>query len=149
MATVFIAIIRGLFAGLIGTVVMTLFQMLEIKLTGRQPSIVPGQVGSQLLGLSPRNYQEMTSLSNTVHWVHGIALGAVFGLLSLTGVGGVTAIALFFGLLWVGDALLYKALGIAPFPWQWQANELITDLFHKGVYAIATGLSYMAINRIL
>jgi len=67
---------------LIGTIVMTLSQMLEIRLTGREPSTVPGQVGSKLFSLSPKNEHEMASLSNTVHWAHGIALGAVFGLIS-------------------------------------------------------------------
>jgi len=62
---------------------MTLSQMLEIRLTGREPSTVPGQVGSKLFSLSPKNEHEMASLSNTVHWAHGIALGAVFGLISL------------------------------------------------------------------
>lgn len=139
---IIIAIIKGLFAGLIGTIVMTLSQMLEISITGRQPSTVPGQVGSKLLSLSPQNEHEMTSLSNKVHWVHGIALGAVFGLISLAKVTGVTAIAIFFALLWSGDALLYAALGIAPLPWHWKTSELITDLFHKGVYAIAIGVTY-------
>lgn len=145
MAIAFIAIIKGLFAGLIGTIVMTLSQMLEISRTGREPSTVPGQVGSKLLRLSPKNEHEMTSLSNKVHWGHGIALGAVFGLISLTKVSGVAAIAIFFALLRSGDALLYAALGIAPLPWHWKANELITDLFHKGVYAIATGVTYQLI----
>lgn len=145
MDIAFIAIIKGLFAGLIGTIVMTLSQMLEMKLTGREPSTVPGQVGSKLLSLSPNNEHEMTSLSNKVHWAHGIALGAVFGLISLAKVTGVAAIAIFFALLWIGDALLYAVLGIAPLPWHWKANELITDLFHKGVYAIATGVTYQLI----
>lgn len=145
MAIGFIAMIKGLFAGLIGTIVMTLSQMLEMQLTGRQPSTVPGQVGSKLLSLSPKNEDEMTSLSTKVHWAHGIALGSVFGLISLTKVTGVAAIAIFFALLWIGDALLYAALGIAPLPWHWKANELITDLFHKGVYAIATGVTYQII----
>ena len=145
MAIAFITIIKGLFAGLIGTIVMTLSQLLEIKLTGRQPSTVPGQVASKLLSLSPKNEHEMTSLSNKVHWVHGIALGAVFGLISLVGFTGFAAITIFFALFWTGDALLYAALGIAPLPWHWKANELITDLFHKGVYAIATGVTYQLI----
>ena len=88
----------------------------------------------------------MASLSNKVHWGHGIALGAVFRLISLAEVTGVTAITIFFALLWSGDALLYAALGIAPLPWHWQANELIPDLFHKGVYAIATGVTYQLIT---
>lgn len=128
---------------------MTLSQTLEMKITARQPSLVPGQVGSKLFRLSPSNDHEMTYLSNQVHWAHGIALGAVFGLISLTEVGVVANIVIFFVLLWSGDALLYAALGIAPLPWHWQANELMTDLFHKGVYAIATGISYEVINRIL
>lgn len=146
MAIAFIAIIKGFFAGLIGTIIMTLSQMLEMKLIGREPSTVPGQVGSKLLGLSPKNEHEMTSLSNKVHWTHGIALGAVFGLISLAKVTGVAAIAIFFAIFWSGDALLYAALGIAPLPWHWKANELITDLFHKGVYAIATGVTYQIIT---
>jgi hypothetical protein len=145
MAIAFLAVIKGLFAGLIGTIVMTLSQMLEMQLTGRQPSTVPGQVASKLLSLSPKNEHEMTSLSNKVHWGHGIALGAVFGLISLAKVTGVAAIAIFFALLWTGDALLYAALGITPLPWHWKANELITDLFHKGVYAITTGVTYQLI----
>lgn len=149
MATTFIAILQGFLAGLIGTIVMTLSQTLEIKVTGRQPSIVPGRVGSKLLQLSPNNEQEMTSLSTKIHWAHGVALGAVFGLISLANLNVVAAIALFFTLLWSGDALLYTALGIAPLPWHWQVNELLTDLFHKGVYAISTGISYGVVNQII
>jgi len=94
MAIAFITIIKSL-SLLIGTIVMTLSQLLEIKLTGRQPSTVPGQVGSKLLSLSPKNEHEMTS-SSKVHWGHGIALGAVFGLISLVGFTGFAAITIYF-----------------------------------------------------
>jgi len=82
----------------------------------------------------------MTSLSNKVHWGHGIALGAVFGLISLVGFTGFAAITIFFLLFWME---YYAALGIAPLALE--ANELITDLFHKGVYALATGVTYQII----
>ena len=145
---VFISIIKGLLAGFFATIIMTLSQTFEIKLTGRQPSTVPGQVASRLFRLSPKREDEMARLSSAVHWMHGIALGAVFGLIMLTGVSVVTATAIFFVLFWSGDVLLYKALGIAPFPWHWRTNELLTDVFHKGLYAITTGIIYHIITML-
>jgi len=53
----------------------------------------------------------MTSLSNKVHWGHGIALGAVFGLISLVGFTGFADHHIFCTVL-TGDALLYAALGV-------------------------------------
>jgi len=70
MAKTFI-VIKGLLAVLIGTIVMTLSQMLEIRLTGREPSTVPGQVGSKLFSLSPKNEHEMAS-----HLIQSIGLMA-------------------------------------------------------------------------
>jgi len=40
----------------------------------------------------------MTSPSNKVHWGHGIALGAVFGLISLVGFTGFAASPYIFAL---------------------------------------------------
>jgi N-acetylglucosamine-6-phosphate deacetylase len=42
------AVGRGLFAGLIGTVVMTVVQLVEIKLTGRKPSTAPADAAALL-----------------------------------------------------------------------------------------------------
>jgi hypothetical protein len=46
--------------------------------------------------------------------------------------------------VWGGDAALYQALGIAEAPWRWEADALITDVAHKGVYAAVTGAVYDA-----
>ncbi len=51
-----------------------------------------------------------------------------------------------FALLWGGDAALYRALGIADAPWQWQGDELAVDLLHKGIYAAVTGAVYDALS---
>ncbi len=37
-------------------------------------------------------------------------------------------------------------LGIAEAPWEWSADELATDLLHKGVYAVVTGAVYDALS---
>ncbi len=136
------ALASGLFAGLIGTAVMTISETLEAKLTKREPSTVPAQVGSKLFGVSPSGDAEVTRLNNAVHWGHGMSMGVLRALLSLTGLRGLAATATHFTMLWSGDAALYATLDIAPKPWRWTRQELVTDLFHKGVYALATGATY-------
>ncbi|MDQ3090531.1 MAG: hypothetical protein M3R46_02490 [Actinomycetota bacterium] len=45
--------IKGALAGLIGVGAMTAAQAVEMRITGRQPSMVPGHVASKLLGIAP------------------------------------------------------------------------------------------------
>ncbi|MBA2765062.1 MAG: hypothetical protein H0U42_10335 [Thermoleophilaceae bacterium] len=111
------AIGLGLLAGLDGTIFLTLSERVEMALTGRRPSKVPGQVGAILTGKDPDTDPELDRKNVVVHWAHGIALGAVRGLLALTGLGSLLASVLIFALVWTGDVLLYRMLGIAPAPW--------------------------------
>ncbi len=135
------AILMGMAAGLVGTVIMTISETLESRVTAREPSTVPGQVGSKLLG-RPLDGDSPKQLNGVVHWTHGIAMGAVRGLLGLAGLGALLATVLHFLIVWAGDVVLYRTLGIAPMPWRWTGQELITDLFHKGIYALATGITF-------
>lgn len=135
-------IIKGLAAGLVGTIALTLSETLEMKVTKRPPSDVPGQVGAKVPGVEPKSEQELKKLSGKVHWIHGISLGVLYAVLSLIGLTTLATIVLFFALVWGGDVLLYKALGIAPFPWHSKASEIMPDLFNKSVYAIVVGLIY-------
>lgn len=134
---------RGQLAGLAGAAVMTVSQRVEMAVSKRPPSTVPGQVGVRLLGRSDEDAQR---LSPVVHWGHGAAMGAVRGVLGAAGLRGPAASAVFFGVLWTGDALLYRALGIADWPWRWNRTALITDLGHKAVYAATTGLVYDSLS---
>lgn len=138
---------RGLIAGTIGTMTLTLAEHAEMKLTGRQPSSVPGQVGMKLLRRDPEADPALTKrLSPLVHWTHGTALGAVRGLLDGAGLSPRAATLAFYPLVWSGDALLYRALGIAPAPWRWSHDELLTDLFGKGVLSFATSGAYILLD---
>ena len=139
-------ILKGLLAGLAGTIALTISEALEMKVTKRPPSDVPAQVGSKVTGIQPKSEQGRKRLSGWVHWIHGISLGMVYGLLSLLGLNTLANIVLFFALVWGGDVLLYKALGIAAFPWHWKANEIVPDLLNKGVYAIVTGITFALIS---
>lgn len=143
MNTVLVTAGRGTLAGLVGAAVMTVSQRVDMAMSKRPPSTVPGQVAVRLLG---RGDQGAQRLSPVVHWGHGAAMGAVRGALGAAGLRGPAASAVFFGLLWSGDALLYRALGIADWPWRWTRTELATDLGHKAVYAVTTGVVYDALS---
>lgn len=143
MTKLLVAAGRGQLAGLMGAAVMTLSQRVEMAVSKRPPSTAPGQVGVRLLGRGDKDVQR---LSPVVHWGHGAAMGAVRGVLGTTGLRGPAASAVFFGMLWSGDAMLYRALGIADWPWRWSRTALITDVGHKAVYAVTTGLVYDALS---
>lgn len=138
----------GLAAGAIGTVALTLAETAEMRLTGREASALPGQVGTKLAGRDPETDPELVQrLNPIVHWAHGTALGAVRGLLDLAGLGALLATAVFYLLVWSGDALLYRVLGLAPAPWKWTRTELLTDLYGKGVLALATSGAYILLDN--
>ena len=137
------ALVRGMVAGAVGTVALTVAEQVDMKITGRKSSDVPGQVGAHLLpGKDPDSAVDVAALNTPVHWVHGISMGAVRGILDAAGVRGPAATAAHFALFWGGDAALYKTLDIAEVPWKWSGSELASDVFSKGVYAIVTGMVY-------
>ncbi len=141
------AMVRGMVAGAVGTVAMTVSERVEMSLSGRAPSTVPGQVGAHLVpGADPTNPNDVNRLGGPVHWGHGVAMGAIRGVLDVAGLEGPAASATHFALVWGGDAALYRSLGIADVPWRWGADELAADLLHKGVYAAVTGAVYEALR---
>ncbi len=141
------AAVLGMVAGAVGAVAMTITQRAEMSLSGRAPSTVPGQVGAHLLpGADPAAPGDVSRLNGPVHWGHGIAMGALRGVLDVAGLHGPAATAAHFALVWGGDAALYRTLGIADVPWRWSPDELGADLLHKGVYAAVTGAVYDAVR---
>jgi hypothetical protein len=142
------AVGRGLVAGAIGTIALTLAERAEMAVTGRKASTFPGQVGVKLSGRDPASSPELVEkLNPMVHWAHGIALGPVRGLLDRAGMGPAAATLVFVPMVWGGDAALYRALGLAPEPWRWTPGELATDLFGKSVLAVSTSVAYSLLDR--
>jgi len=141
------SLVRGMVAGAVGTAAMTLSQRLEMSLSGRAGSEVPGQVGAHLLpGNDPSSASDVARLNTPVHWAHGITMGALRAALDAAGMRGPAASAAHFALVWGGDAALYRTLGVADAPWNWSTDELATDLLHKGIYAVVTGAVYDALT---
>ncbi len=139
------AISIGLLAGGAGTAAQTLSEKIEAKFTKRPDSLLPAQVGAALAKPDLRTGKDAVRLNWTVHWAHGISLGAVRGLLGVTALSSLAASIIHFPLVWSGDVMLYAALGLAPAPWKWRGKELATDLFHKGVLSVVTSLVFVAL----
>jgi hypothetical protein len=132
----------GALAGLIGTAAMTAAQAAEMRVTGRPPSMVPGRVASKLLRLKPEGDEALSRISLRMHWAHGVTQGTARALVGRLGLEGPAAAAAHFTLMWGGDAMLYKVLGISPWPWRWSLEELAPDVLHKGFYAVVTSAAY-------
>lgn len=90
-----------------------LAEQVDMQVTGREPSDVPGQVGAHLLpGRDPASAADVARLNTPVHWVHGVTMGAVRGALDSAGVRGPAASAAHFALVWGGDAALRHRRGL-------------------------------------
>ena len=139
--------LTGVAAGAIGTAAMTASQAVEMKLTGREGSDVPGQVAEGLARAEVSDPQAKAALSLGTHWAHGFVGGGLRGAIGSAGVRGPAAAALLFAGLWTTDVTLYRALGIADYPWRWSKDALLTDLFHKGLYSAVTSAAYDRLTR--
>ena len=138
---------KGLFAGVAGTAAMTISSTLEMKIRDRQASNTPAKAAGKVLGVEPTGESEQARFSNLVHWGYGTSWGAVRGLIDAAGLEGKEAAAAHFLALWGSEQVMLPALGVAPPFWQWGAKEVAIDAFHHLVYAGATGVAYVALDR--
>jgi hypothetical protein len=140
------AIGKGLLAGIAATAVMTLSQMIEMKITKRQASDAPVKVAEDTAGVKPATPQDKKQLSQELHWSYGTAWGAARGLIGLTGLKGIPATLLHFGAVW-GTALIMLPKHNAAKPINEQEpKDIAIDVLHHGVYAITAGLVYNALD---
>ena len=140
------AIGKGLLAGLAATAAITLSQMVEMKITGREPSDAPVKVAEDVTGASPATEQDTQKLSQEIHWAYGTAWGAARGLIGLAGLKGIPAMLVHFGAIW-GTALVMLPKHDAAQPITEQEPRTIAiDVLHHSVYAITAGLVYDALD---
>ncbi len=137
---------KGLFAGLAGTVAMTVSSTIEMKATGRKSSDAPAQAAGNVLGVSPVGEDEKKRFSNLVHWGYGTSWGAIRGVIGAAGLSGAPAAATFWGAVWGAELVMLPALGVAPPATEWGAKELGVDAWHHAVYAGVTSAVYEALD---
>jgi hypothetical protein len=140
------AIGKGLLAGIAATAAITLSQMIEMKITKREASDAPVKVAEDTAGIKPATPQEKQQLSQELHWSYGTAWGVARGLIGLTGLKGIPATLVHFGAVW-GTALIMLPKHDAAKPiYEQEPKTIAIDALHHGVYAIAAGLVYDALD---
>lgn len=141
------AVGKGLLAGLVGTVAMTLSSTAEAKLRGRGSSSAPADAAAKVLGVEPKGDREKARFATVVHWGYGTGWGAVRGLLGAVGMKGPAAAGAHFAAVWGSELVMLPALDVAPPITEWSAAEVGVDAAHHLVYAVATSLAYAFLGQ--
>ncbi|WP_242919190.1 hypothetical protein [Pontibacter liquoris] len=131
---------RGLLAGLAGTAAMTVAQLIEMQLTGREPSDTPYKAFSKVFGLKARNEEEKKKLSNLIHWGYGTSWGIPRGLLAAYGADGAAGTGAHFAAVWGSELVMLPSLGVAEPVTKWGGKAIAQDVLFHLIYAVTTGL---------
>ena len=140
------AIGKGLLAGLAGTAAITLSQMIEMKITKREPSDAPVKVASQITGAAPADDSQKEKLNNEIHYAYGTSWGIVRGLLGFAGLKGLPATLVHFGAIWATELVMLPKYDAAPPVNEQEPKSVAIDALHHAVYAVAAGLAYDALD---
>ncbi|HTM65361.1 MAG TPA: hypothetical protein VL093_03515 [Flavipsychrobacter sp.] len=138
---------KSLVAGLAGTVAITISQIIEMKITEREPSTTPAKAVEKTLEVAPAKQSNEKEFSQKIHWVYGISWGAARGILGLLGIKKWAATAVHYTAVTTTAFVMLPALKVAPPLKKWGAKEISIELFHHAVYAIVAGLVYDAIDE--
>ncbi len=133
---------KGLLAGLAGTAAITASQMIEMRFTHREPSKVPANVAEKTLHIRPGKGGNKQMLSKEIHWAYGTIWGMARGLFSVLGVKRWAATTAHFVAI-TGTAMVAipKIEEASPVT-EWEKKDILIELMHHAVYAIAAGLVY-------
>jgi len=142
---------RGLVAGFVGAIAMTISSTIEMRLRRRAPSSTPADAAGKVLGVQPRHDAGKRRFANVVHYAYGSAWGlARAGLRTAFGcrrrISAAEPIALL-GIVWGASLVMLPALGVAKPFWRWGAKAVAIDAFHHVVYAAATDGAYRLLER--
>ena len=163
------AVGKGILSGLVGTVAITLSQMIEMQLTKRGSSEAPAITGGKALGVEPRGQAELEKqddappskqdelkqdieenkdrFTQIMHFSYGTSWGVARSALDLIGVQGPAATFIHFGALWGTALVMLPATKASPPITEWSPTQIGTDIVHHAVYALAAGACYDAMTE--
>jgi len=139
---------KGLAAGLLGTVAMTVSSTIEQKVRGREASSAPAKAAEKVLGIEKfQSDAAEQRFSTLVHWAYGTGWGVARGVLRSVGLPPPAATPAHFLAIWGGAAVTLPALDVAPPITAWGREEIAIDAWHHLVYVTAVALAYEALDR--
>lgn len=161
---------KGLAAGLAGTIAITISQMIEMKLSNRGMSDAPMKVGGDVLGVEPKGQAELEKkkvdhssngtydvekavefnkgkFSQIMHFGYGTGWGEARGIMDLLGIRGLVASLLHFGAIWSTALVMLPVKNAAKPITKWPPRQIVLDVVHHAIYALAAGAVYDAISK--
>ena len=120
---------------------MTCAEKVEQALTHRPNSYVPGRALRHLLGRHESDLDDPPGWNHAMHWMTGVALGALRGVWSVTGIRGTEATATHTVVRLAFDQTVENLTGVGAPPHTWPRNERVVDFANKAIYSFVTGLA--------
>lgn len=145
------AVVRGVAAGVGGTVVMTGYQVAVARLRDSESSSAPAEVGRRIIegvfrGEVPED--RMDDLNNAMHVLYGTSWGPVYGVVqSSLGLPVAHHGALFGALVWAASLVELPAMKIAPPVWKTPPLEVALDLSYHLVYGLGVAGTFALLDR--
>ena len=134
-------------AGFLGTALMTVSQLIEMKITRREASFTPAIIISRIFRIPFERLSERNKvrLNWTVHIGYGTLLGLTVPVLMLF-IQNLFALALInFIVVWGQGLIMVPLLGGHSPPWKWGLKWLFLDGFHHFVLSTATAVLYLTL----
>jgi hypothetical protein len=128
----------GALSGAVGAGAMAAANNLEQLFTKRPDSYVPARTLGRLAGLRDAD-RDRWPRNMAMHYGTGAVAGVLRGVMSAANLRGPWASLMFAHVRLTIDQTLENATGVGAPPWTWPRDELVIDLFGKGVYAFTTG----------
>jgi|TARA_Y100000310_G_scaffold63585_1_gene59063 hypothetical protein len=132
-------------AAFLGTVVMTVGQEVEMRISRRPISYTPAIAVFKIFRL---NFEQLSqwmkiAASYTVHFAYGTAWGFPLAFFYLFDFIEFTPVLVsYFLIIWIQGLVVVPLLGIAGPPWTWGFKAILTEMVHKAVLAVSTVLIF-------
>ena len=158
---------RGLVAGLVGTLVITLAAAADQEIRRRRKaargeaaprgdlfSVFIGPwlfsadaVGKVLGGVTPKDEAARRRLALAAHLGYGSTWGMSLGVLRVAGIQGPAAMGVLLGGVLGAEMGVMPRVGFFPPVGQWGREAVISSSYQHALYAIAAGLTFDRLHR--
>lgn len=143
-------ILHAILSAFFGTAVMTIASETEMMINERQASPTPGKAAMKvlnLLGIKDVDDKTFNIISTWTHWIYGTAWGVIFWLLLLTGMHLFLIGILYLVIVWGAAQVILPLMGVAKPTWEYGGKATGIDLLLHIIYAAATVIAFILIDK--
>lgn len=133
---------RGFLSGIVGGIAMSASTALDMRLTGRGPSSVPGRAIERSMKIEKLGEAGSRRVTLVAHFAVSGLTGGAWGTVAAVGPNAVSRGYVLFGLAVLPDLAVVPAMRLAPPPWRWSAADMARTGVHHGVFALMTSSTF-------